>query len=100
MILAIVNGLLTGIELESFIMLKTGINMIESTETALATSVVSMIIIAAAMNSMDWWLTGDATSICWMIPILLAVGCLTPRSYNYRRLKKWGKASLTEERSC
>ncbi len=92
MILAIVNGLLTSIALETFIMIKNGMNLTESFKTAIGMSMVSMISMEAAMNLIDWFLTGGALLTWWVIPIMLAVGFITPWPYNYWRLKKWGKA--------
>jgi len=92
MILAIVNGLLTSIALETFIMIKNGMNLSESFKTAIGMSMVSMISMEAAMNLIDWFLTGGALLTWWVIPIMLAVGFITPWPYNYWRLKKWGKA--------
>lgn len=85
MILAIIDGPLTGIALETVITLKNGMNMIESFKTAIGMSMVTM-------NSMDWWLTGGAMLTWWVIPIMLALGFVAPWSCHHWRLKKWGKA--------
>ncbi len=92
MVLAIVNGLLTSIALETFIMFKNGMSFAESFKTAIGMSMVSMISMEVAMNAADWTLTGGALLTWWVLPIMLAVGFITPWPYNYWRLKKWGKA--------
>lgn len=92
MILAIVNGLLTSIALETVILFRKGMDLAESFSTAIGMSMISMISMEAAMNIVDWTLTGGAVLIWWVIPIMLAVGFVTPWPYNYWRLRKWGKA--------
>ena len=92
MVLAIINGLLTSIALETFILFKNGMNFVESFKTAIGMSMVSMISMEAVMNATDWILTGGAILTWWVIPIMLAAGFITPWPYNYWRLKKWGKA--------
>lgn len=92
MTLAIVNGLLTSIALETFILFRGGMDIKASFNTAIGMSLVSMLSMEAAMNLMDWWLTGGAILTWWVIPIMLAAGFVTPWPYNYWRLKKYGKA--------
>ena len=92
MVLAIINGLLTSIALETFILFKNGMNFGESFKTAIGMSMVSMISMEAVMNATDWILTGGAILTWWVLPIMLAAGFITPWPYNYWRLKKWGKA--------
>ncbi len=92
MVLAIINGLLTSIALETFILFKNGMNFVESFKTAIGMSMVSMISMEAMMNATDWILTGGAILTWWVLPIMLAAGFITPWPYNYWRLKKWGKA--------
>jgi hypothetical protein len=92
MALAIVNGLLTSILLETFIMFRGGMNLPESFKTAIGMSMVSMIAMEVAMNVTDWFLTGGALLTWWVVPIMLTAGFVTPWPYNYWRLKKWGKA--------
>jgi len=88
MILAIINGLITSIILETFILLKQ-MNFSQSLRTALGMSFISMISMEIAMNTVDWWLTGGANLTWWVIPIMLIVGFITPWPYNYLRLKKF-----------
>ena len=92
MSLAIVNGLLTSIALETFILAKDGMDFATAFKTAIGMSMISMIAMEASMNFTDWWLTGGALLTWWVIPIMLLVGFLVPWPYNYWRLKKWGKA--------
>ena len=92
MSLAIVNGLLTSIALETIILVRGGMGFKGALHTALGMSMVSMISMEAAMNATDWFLTGGAILTWWVIPIMLAAGFITPWPYNYWRLKKWKKS--------
>ena len=92
MTLAIINGLLTSIILETVILFRGGMNFKVSFKTAIGMSMVSMIAMEIAMNATDWILTGGATLNLWVVPIMLVAGFVTPWPYNYWRLKKWGKA--------
>ncbi|MFT5113882.1 MAG: hypothetical protein ACI8P9_003214 [Parasphingorhabdus sp.] len=95
MSLAIVNGLLTSIALETYILRKQGMDLAESFKTAMGMSMISMIGMEAAMNITDWYLTGGALLTWWVIPIMLAAGFVAPWPYNYWRLQKWGKSCCT-----
>jgi len=88
MILAIVNGLLTSIILETIILLKQ-MTLYDAIKTALGMSLISMVSMELAMNVTDILLTGGAIITWWAIPIMLTVGFLTPLPYNYWRLKKY-----------
>ena len=88
MVLAIINGLLTSISLETFILLKQ-MTFSKAIKTALGMSFISMISMEVAMNLADVILTGGAKLTWWVIPIMLTVGFLTPLPYNYWRLKKY-----------
>ncbi|NKB77002.1 MAG: DUF4396 domain-containing protein [Gammaproteobacteria bacterium] len=92
MSLAIINGLLTSIALETVILAKDGMNLSRAFKTAIGMSMISMIAMEVAMNMTDWYLTGGAILVWWVIPIMLLSGFLVPWPYNYWRLKKWGKA--------
>jgi len=92
MILAIVNGLLTSVALETVILYRGGMDIKTSFGTAIGMSMVSMIGMEVAMNLTDWYLTGGAVLTWWVLPIMLAAGFIAPWPYNYWRLKKWGKA--------
>ena len=90
MILAIINGLVTSIILETFILIRQNINFNNAFKTALGMSFISMISMEIAMTLADYFLTGGAILTWWVIPIMLGVGFLTPWPYNYWRLKKFG----------
>ena len=92
MILAIINGLLTSVALETVILCRDGMDIKTSFSTAIGMSMVSMIGMEVAMNFTDWYLTGGAVLTWWVLPIMLAAGFIAPWPYNYWRLKKWGKA--------
>ena len=85
MALAIVNGLITSVALETFILSKQ-MNFSEALITALGMSFISMFAMELAMNITDVILTGGAILTWWAMPIMLLVGFLTPWPYNYRRL--------------
>tara|TARA_Y100000758_G_scaffold157417_1_gene111660 strand:+ start:72 stop:527 length:456 start_codon:yes stop_codon:yes gene_type:complete len=91
MILAIINGLITSIMLETFILSKQ-MKLQEAFKTAIGMSLVSMISMEVAMNVVDVLLTGGAMLTLWVMPIMLMAGFITPLPYNYFRLKKYGKA--------
>jgi len=92
MILAIINGLITSIILETIILLKQNFNFSQALKTALGMSFISMVSMEVAMNLTDYLLTGGAMLTWWVIPIMLAVGFVTPWPYNYSRLKKFNIA--------
>ena len=92
MILAIINGLLTSIMLETYILMKQKFDFINALKTACGMSFISMISMEISMNFTDYLLTGGAMLTWWVIPIMLTVGFLTPWPYNYWRLKKFGIA--------
>ena len=92
MILAIINGLITSIILETIILLKQDFNFSQAFKTALGMSFISMVSMEVAMNLTDYLLTGGAILNWWVVPIMLAVGFVTPWPYNYRRLKKFNIA--------
>ena len=88
MILAIINGLITSIILETLILYRQMI-IIKAFQTALGMSFISMLSMEIAMNLVDWVLLGEAKITLWVIPLMLIVGFLTPFPYNYWRLKKY-----------
>ncbi len=92
MILAIINGLLTSIMLETFILMRQQFPFKKALHTAAGMSLISMISMEVAMNITDYVLTGGAMLTWWAIPIMLAVGFVTPWPYNYWRLKKYNQA--------
>ena len=90
MALAIFNGLVTSILLETIILLRQmGLKL--SLKTALGMSLISMVSMEAAMNLTDFFLTGGAILNWWVVPIMLVAGFITPLPYNYWRLKALGK---------
>ena len=92
MILAIINGLITSIILETIILIKQGFSFNGALKTALGMSLISMLSMEIMMNLTDYLLTGGAILTWWVVPIMLIVGFLTPWPYNYWRLKKFGIA--------
>ncbi len=91
MILAIINGLITSIMLETFILSRQmALNL--AFKTAIGMSLIAMISMEIAMNVTDVLLTGGAKLTWWVIPIMLIVGFLTPLPYNYWRLQALNKA--------
>ena len=89
MILAIINGLITSILLETIILMMQKFNFTNALKTAFGMSLISMISMEIMMNLTDYVLTGGAILTWWVIPIMLFVGFLTPWPYNYWRLKKF-----------
>ena len=91
MILAVINGLITSIMLETFILSRQmALNI--AFKTAIGMSLISMISMEVAMNITDVLLTGGAMLLWWALPIMLIVGFLTPLPYNYWRLQALNKA--------
>ena len=90
MILAIINGLITSIILETIILIRQGFSFNGAVKTASGMSLISMLSMEIMMNSTDYILTGGAILTWWVVPIMLIVGFLTPWPYNYWRLKKYG----------
>jgi hypothetical protein len=91
MLLAIINGLITSIMLETFILSRQmALNL--AFKTAIGMSLISMIAMEVAMNVTDVILTGGAMLVWWVIPFMLIVGFLTPLPYNYWRLQALNKA--------
>ena len=92
MVLAIINGLITSIILETIILIRQNFSFINALKTASGMSLISMISMEITMNLTDYLLTGGAILNWWVILIMLIVGFLTPWPYNYWRLKKFGIA--------
>ena len=89
MILAIINGLITSIALETYILTRQNFKLEKAIPTAFGMSFISMISMEIAMNLTDYLLTGGAKLTWWVVPIMLVVGFLTPWPYNYYKLKKY-----------
>ena len=90
MSLAIINGLITSILLETAILTRQ-MQFIEAFKTAIGMSLISMLMMEISMNSLDWIVMGGAKLNLFIIPFMLFVGFITPLPYNYWRLKKYGK---------
>ncbi|MCY4590042.1 MAG: DUF4396 domain-containing protein [Alphaproteobacteria bacterium] len=91
MALAIVNGLLTSIALETVILARQ-MDIRAAFRTAIGMSFISMVAMETVMNAVDWALTGGAVLTWWVVPIMLVAGFVTPLPYNYWRLKALGRA--------
>ena len=91
MSLAIFNGLLTSIILETIILARQ-MPLQLAMKTAFGMSLISMVSMEVAMNLTDFFLTGGAMLTWWVVPLMLVTGFVTPLPYNYWRLKKLGKA--------
>ena len=89
MTLAIINGLITSIALETIILLDQKFGFINAVKTAFGMSFISMISMEVAMNLTDYLITGGAVLTWYVIPIMLCVGFVTPLPYNYYKLKKY-----------
>ena len=92
MTLAIINGLITSIILETFILMRQNFDFKQAFNTAIGMSFISMISMEVAMNLTDYLLTGGAILTWWVVPLMLIVGFVTPWPYNYWRLKKFNIA--------
>ena len=90
MLIAIINGIITSIVLETLILLKQKFTFINAFKTASGMSLISMISMEVAMNLTDYFFTGGAILTWWVIPLMLIIGFLAPWPYNYWRLKKYG----------
>lgn len=91
MTLAIINGLITSIILETIIMSRQ-MEIKKAFNTAIGMSMISMISMELAMNITDVLLTGGAILKWWVIPFMLIAGFIVPLPYNYWRLKVHGKS--------
>ena len=81
MCLAIFNGLITSIILETIILSKQMfLNL--AFKTAIGMSLISMVAMEAAMNITDVILTGGAILEWSVIPFMLLAGFITPLPYN------------------
>ena len=91
MVLAIINGLITSIALETIILFRQ-MNIQQAFQTAIGMSFISMISMEVSMNAVDWIVVGGAEIVWWVVPLMLIIGFLTPWPYNYWRLKKFNIA--------
>ena len=91
MALAMFNGIMTSIALETVI-LSAQMALNEAFRVAIGMSLISMLSMEAAMNIVDLVLTGGAKRTWWVLVPMLVAGFLTPWPYNYWRLKKYDAA--------
>ena len=89
MILAIINGLITSIILETIILIKQNLEFKKALKTALGMSFISMISMEIAMNLTDFIVTGGAVLNWYILPLMLFAGFITALPYNYYKLKKY-----------
>ena len=89
--LAIVNGILTSILLETIILSKQ-LPLKLALKTAAGMSLISMITMETVMNAIDFIVTGGAELNWFVIPLMLIAGYIAPLPYNYIRLRKFGKS--------
>ena len=91
MLLAIVNGILTSITLET-IVLSRQMAFKTAFRTAIGMSLISMLAMDITMNVVDVALTGGAVMTLWVMPVMFTAGFFAAVPYNYWRLKALGKA--------
>ena len=89
MILAIINGLITSMALETIILLRQSFSFKNAVKTAFGMSFISMLSMELSMNMTDFIFTGGATLNWYVLPIMLFMGFITPLPYNYFKLKKY-----------
>ena len=89
--LAMVNGILTSIALETII-LSRQMALDAAFKTAIGMSLISMIAMELAMNGVDLIIMGGARLSLTVLPFMWLAGFLVPLPYNYWRLKALGKA--------
>ena len=89
--LAIINGLITSIILETIILCRQ-MSFADALKTSLGMSLISMISMEISMNFVDYILVGEAKLVFWVVPLMLLAGFITPLPYNYWRLKALGKS--------
>ena len=89
MLLAIVNGLITSIILETVILWRQ-LEFLDAFKTAIGMSFVSMVGMEIAMNTTDFMLNGEAIINLKSLPYIVIAGFCAPVPYNYWKLKKYG----------
>ena len=88
--IAIFNGIVTSIILETTLLMRSMI-LKNAFKTAIGMSLISMISMELAMNFTDIFLEGALVlSLSSIIPVLI-VGFIVPWPYNYWRLVKYNK---------
>ena len=91
LLLAMLNGILASITLETLILLRR-MPLASAFRTAIGMSLISMITMEVAMNAIDYWLVGGARLTWWVLPFVLLAGFLAPLPYNYWRLVALGRS--------
>jgi hypothetical protein len=86
MFLAVINGLITSITLETIILVRQNFNLKNAIKTAFGMSFISMISMEIAMNLTDFVFTGGAILNWYILPLMLFAGFITPLPYNYYKL--------------
>ena len=89
--LAMINGVLTSIGLESIILSKQ-MGWKSAFKVACGMSLISMFSMELAMNLVDVAVHGSAKLSFGILPWMLLAGFITPLPYNYWRLKALGRA--------
>ena len=87
MILAIINGILTSIALETIILFNQ-MGFVKAFKTAMGMSIISMLSMEIVMNVLDIIVMGGAYINIYIIPFMLFAGFISAWPYNYWRLKK------------
>ena len=90
--LAMLNGIIVSILLETYMLMRQSIRFGNAIRTALGMSLISMLSMELAMNLVDYLFTGGAIFQWSVLPIALFFGFITPWPFNYWRLKKLGIA--------
>ena len=90
MLIAIINGIVTSIILETLILLKQ-MNFSNAINTAFKMSIISMVVMEVCMNAVDLVFAGVVINL-WIIPFMLIAGFLSALPYNYYRLKKYNES--------
>ena len=90
MLIAIINGIVTSIILETILLLKQ-MNFSNAINTAFKMSIISMVVMEVCMNAVDLVFAGGVINL-WIIPLMLIAGFLSPLPYNYYRLKKYNES--------
>ena len=89
-VVAMTSGIITSIILETIILWKQ-LGPREAFRTAIGMSLLSMLLMEAAMNLVDYGMMGAPSITLGVLPYTLGAGFLAAWPYNYWRLKKHGK---------
>ncbi|KAJ5807727.1 hypothetical protein N7474_008996 [Penicillium riverlandense] len=99
MLASMASGITTSIILETAYLRRGPDNLSwkKAAQTAMGMSMVSMVAMELAENTVDYHLTGGVVAFedpkFWMAAVLsIGAGFLAPLPYNYVRLRKYGKA--------